>query len=134
MPTALVLILNSLIETAKEMKDQQAAHPELKLGQEINDMASIIRDVTEKIISDLQSTPKTSSDLDPVYKVTRAEKNIYLAGYFDQPASGQKIPMIKAVRERTGLGLREAKDLVDSWITDKVYFNNITNKLMEREY
>jgi large subunit ribosomal protein L7/L12 len=30
-------------------------------------------------------------------------------------ASGQKIHAIKVVREQTGMGLRQAKDLVESW-------------------
>ena len=30
-------------------------------------------------------------------------------------ASGKKINAIKLVREQSGLGLKEAKDLVDSW-------------------
>lgn len=30
-------------------------------------------------------------------------------------ATGQKIQAIKVVREATGLGLKESKDLVDSW-------------------
>jgi Ribosomal protein L7/L12 C-terminal domain len=30
-------------------------------------------------------------------------------------ARGQAIEAIKLVREKTGLGLKEAKDLVDSW-------------------
>jgi ribosomal protein L7/L12 len=133
MPTALVLILNSLIETANEMKSQSEAHPALRLDQQISDVASIIRDVTEKIIADLQSTPKTSSDLDPIYKVTQAEKDIYLAGYPDNPAMGQKIPMIKEVRTRTGLCLRDAKDLVERWADNRVYYNEYLHKLTERD-
>lgn len=30
--------------------------------------------------------------------------------------SGQKIPAIKALRTRTGLGLKEAKDYVEDWM------------------
>ena len=30
-------------------------------------------------------------------------------------AAGQKIHAIKTVREQTGMGLRQAKDLVESW-------------------
>ena len=36
-------------------------------------------------------------------------KNVFLAG-----AGGQKISVIKVVRELTGLGLKEAKDVVDA--------------------
>jgi large subunit ribosomal protein L7/L12 len=38
-----------------------------------------------------------------------SKKNVVLAG-----AGGQKIAVIKVVRELTGLGLKEAKDLVDA--------------------
>ena len=33
----------------------------------------------------------------------------------DLARQGRKIEAIKVVREETGLGLKEAKDLVDSW-------------------
>jgi hypothetical protein len=41
-----------------------------------------------------------------------------LREYFKQAggrSSQQFIPTIRSVRERTGLGLKEAKDLVESW-------------------
>lgn len=39
-------------------------------------------------------------------------------GMLVDPMDGDKIPTIKLVRELTGLGLKEAKDIVDGWEKD----------------
>ncbi len=39
-------------------------------------------------------------------------------GVLVDPMDGDKIPTIKLVRELTGLGLKEAKDIVDGWEKD----------------
>jgi len=39
-------------------------------------------------------------------------------GVLVDPMDGDKIPTIKLVRELTGLGLKEAKDIVDKWEKD----------------
>ena len=58
------------------------------------------------------SAPVAVAAAAPVAAAEAAEKtafDVILAN-----AGGSKIPVIKAIREITGLGLKEAKDLVDS--------------------
>jgi ribosomal protein L7/L12 len=38
--------------------------------------------------------------------------------------NGKKIPAIKKIRERTGLGLKEAKDMAERWMSINLGFTN----------
>ena len=115
--TALVLILNRLIDVGNEIHSQHTAHPSLRLNTQLSDLTDIINDVTRKIIEELNSPLKPT--LDPKYSLTDIEKKVYLDGHNTPPYYlGNKIPCVKLVKERTGLGLREAKEIVDRWIDD----------------
>jgi hypothetical protein len=133
MNNALVLVLTQLIGVAEEMKRQNGAHPSLGLTTQISDVCTIIADVTYKITEDLRKTP--SLTLCPEYSITRGEKDAYLAkrSGMDSHYDDAKIPLIKDIRARTGLGLKEAKDLADKWIAEKVYYSSIYNKYLDRD-
>ena len=113
--TALTLIFNQLINVAEEIRTQHIAHPTLNLAAQLYDITDIINDVSRKIIEELNASVKPK--LDPNYGLTDQEKKVFLDGCNTiNGYIGGKIPCIKLVRERTGLGLKEAKDIVERWI------------------
>lgn len=115
----LVALLGQTVRLADEMKA-------LELDVQVKALCQVIHDLSSKIVNNLH----TPGDLDRHYNLLQSEKNIYLHSINNE--SYNKIGMIKAVRNRTGLGLKEAKDLVEKWIDEKVYYNNSTLKYLER--
>ena len=92
-PAVAVVILNALIARATNTGDN-----------------FLTRAIMEAVIGALSVPPANGSPVPDTGELTRIEMRAV--------CEGKKIQAIKLVRERTGLGLREAKDLVDKWQDD----------------
>lgn len=113
----LVAILSQTVKLADEMKA-------LELDVQVKALCQVIHDLSSKIVNNLH----TPGDLDRHYNLLQSEKNIYLVGLNSGSTYGDKISMIKAVRTRTGLGLKEAKELCENWIDNQIRYNDETGK------
>lgn len=99
----------------EEKKDVQVPEKFKKLVEEIEkmsvlDLAELVKVLEEKfgVSAAMAVAPAASADAEAV-KEEKTAFNVEL-----KSAGGQKIQVIKVVREITGLGLKEAKDIVDA--------------------
>lgn len=125
MLSTLTTLLVQVIEVANSMKDRQK-DATVDLSREIDQLCSVIYDLQFKITTKLRNSPVITTN-----GPTPIEKNIYLDSLNDGSTYPNKIGMIKAVRQRTGLGLKEAKDLCENWIDAHVRYNDETGKYEE---
>lgn len=99
-------------ESVELSKDAQKV---LELVEKLSvlDLANLVKAMEEKFgVSAAAPVAVAAAGAAPAGGEAEAESStvtVVLAA-----AGGQKIPVIKAVREATGLGLKEAKDLVDA--------------------
>jgi len=100
----------------EEKKDVQVPEKFKKLVEEIEkmsvlDLAELVKVLEEKFGVSVPTAVGISANAstDEVLKEEKTAFNVEL-----KSAGGQKIQVIKVVREITGLGLKEAKDIVDA--------------------
>ena len=80
-------------------------------GMSVLDLSELIKEMEEKFgVSAAAAAPAAASaGGDAVAAEEKSEFDLHLTGIGDN-----KVSVIKAVREITGLGLKEAKDIVDA--------------------
>lgn len=90
----------------------------LGMGAEANNTGTSMLAVVDKLRSEVGNVVPANFDRN----LTQTEQDTLFGPAWDRGLDGKKrgpwtnvIPCIKAVRERTGLGLKDAKDLVFDW-------------------
>jgi len=76
------------------------------------DLSELIKEMEEKFVvsaAAVAAAPAAGGDAAAVVAEEKTEFDLHLASFGDN-----KVNVIKAVREITGLGLKEAKDIVDA--------------------
>jgi len=76
------------------------------------DLSELIKEMEEKFVvsaAAVAAAPAAGGDAAVVVAEEKTEFDLHLASFGDN-----KVNVIKAVREITGLGLKEAKDIVDA--------------------
>jgi ribosomal protein L7/L12 len=87
----------------------------MKLTVSIPEVKTLIANAHNIHVDDVLIEPAPSADNRPMPFTAADTCRVFLRNIPEDTIRGNKIPLIKAVRTITGMGLREAKDLVEEF-------------------
>jgi len=122
--------VDTVVETAIDLRSLATdAAAEMKTDGKIESIVGEMQTLNPKAVANLFARMSEAGVIPaiPAPKAEDSEFSVVLVGY-----GPNKINCIKAVREITGLGLKEAKDLVDAAGSDKTLAAGLTRAEAER--